>query len=890
MALIYGNRFDNLLTGTVIDDILAGLGGDDSIDGGGFAFWRNNDQFNDTAWYSGALSGYRFSRDGAVLVVQDINPADGSDGTDRLTAIERITFANGQLSVSAAETRVNTAPAVTQSETAIAPLADGGYQVFWLGTDRTGFGLFGQRFSANGSPVDAAVRVNQDPFQANDGGIGATTLDDGTVFVVWQSRATGMSGFSDILSQTFDASGIAVVGGFTVSTSGPGALARNPVVTSLANGGALVAWTSDGQDGAGQTIMGRVTFDFGGGAGSPFVINTTTAGEQLDPAAAQSGSGAALVVWNGPDADGEGIHGRRFDADGAPIGNDFLINETTANSQIMPSVAALKDGGYAVTWLSFGNFGDADVYARVFDANGTAVGGEFLVNVDTSGPGGQLYPSVAALDGGGFVVSWTDFDQATFQSDVAAQRYDVMGQAVGAAFRVNGTLAGNQFLSSTVGLEGGGFATAWFGPQQGSADVFTRVFDASGHSAPLITGTPTGDLINLGGTQTLQVDGGAGNDTIFGGAAVDFLYGGAGNDSLSGGNGADNLVGGAGADTLNGDAGGDLLDGGDGADKMNGGAGDDEYVVDNIGDVITEIAAGGNDSVRASISYTLGANLENLSLSGGSDINGTGNAGGNLIVGNDGNNRLDGGGGADLMAGGKGNDTYVVDNPFDAVGESPFNGVDTVRSSVSFTLPTDVENLTLTGTAAIDGTGNNGSNNIIGNAGANSIDGGFGNDALVGDAGNDTLNGGFGGSDILNGGLGSDLLIGGFGDDFLNGGLGNDTLNGGTDNDKFVFDSALSAAINVDHVTDFTPGSDELQLSKSVFAALGTAGTDLDASEFRSGPGNTVGSTPTQHIIYDTNTGDLYYDRDGSGVAAAVKFAVLEGAPVIAVTDIFVTS
>ena len=279
--------------------------------------------------------------------------------------------------------------------------------------------------------------------------------------------------------------------------------------------------------------------------------------------------------------------------------------------------------------------------------------------------------------------------------------------------------------------------------------------------------------------------------------------------------------------------------------------------MDNAGDVVVEVAAGGNDTVRASINFTLGATLENLLLIGEADINGRGNAGGNLIVGNDGDNRLDGGAGADLLSGGKGDDTYVVDNELDAVGESVGNGVDTVLSSVTFTLPDQVENLTLTGTAPVNATGNNQSNNLVGNAGANTLSGGLGTDALVGGAGNDSLNGG------------AD-------NDTLSGGLGNDVLTGGTGGDRFVFDSILSATTNVELVSDFVLGEDELQLSKSVFSTLGTANTDLDALQFRAGAGFTAGATTAHRIIYDTDTGSLFYDRDGSGAAASVKFATLK--------------
>ena len=217
-----------------------------------------------------------------------------------------------------------------------------------------------------------------------------------------------------------------------------------------------------------------------------------------------------------------------------------------------------------------------------------------------------------------------------------------------------------------------------------------------------------------------------------------------GDDLLEGGWGDDRLYGYAGADTLNGYDGNDLLDGGAGADTLRGGSGDDNYLVDTAADIIVELAGEGWDSVDSPVALTLAANVDALTLTGAAAINGTGNALPNIIVGNTAANVLDGKGGADVLRGGAGNDSYVVDNAGDVVTELAGEGSDTVSSSVAYTLGANLENLTLTGSGAIAGTGNAAANVLRGNSGANTLSGLDGNDSLDGAAGADSLRGGNG--------------------------------------------------------------------------------------------------------------------------------------------------
>ena len=228
-------------------------------------------------------------------------------------------------------------------------------------------------------------------------------------------------------------------------------------------------------------------------------------------------------------------------------------------------------------------------------------------------------------------------------------------------------------------------------------------------------------------------------------------------DNVIVGNDLDNrLEGLAGNDTLIGGAGDDLLDGGIGSDTLSGGAGDDVYIVDDAGDQVIEGSDQGTDRVESSVSYQLAANVEDLTLTGTGDLDGWGNDGDNLLVGNAGDNQLfggfgndrleggagddllDGGTGSDTLVGGEGNDTFRVDSGSDVVVEQAGQGTDTVESSFTYTLGDNLENLVLTGTGWINGTGNDLENHLIGNSANNVLDGGTGADLLEGGAGNDT--------------------------------------------------------------------------------------------------------------------------------------------------------
>ena len=297
---------------------------------------------------------------------------------------------------------------------------------------------------------------------------------------------------------------------------------------------------------------------------------------------------------------------------------------------------------------------------------------------------------------------------------------------------------------------------------------------------------------------------------------------------LNGQSGSDTILGKGGDDTLIGGRGDDLLDGGTGADKMTGGLGNDTFVVDNVLDQVIEAAKQGTDLVKSSVSFTLGANVENLTLTGANGLSGYGNELANVLIGNAGKNILDGKGGIDTMRGGAGNDVYYVDNAKDQVIEVASQGTDKVISAVSYALATGqaVEALeAVAGKVGISLTGNDKANTLVGNAGANRLDGGTGKDVLTGGAGADT----------------------------------------------FVFSTKLSNA-NVDHISDYAATGDTFELAQGVFKAL-TLG-DLAASAFKDIASGAVDTS--DRVLYNRGTGELFYDADGNGASKAILFAVVD--------------
>jgi Ca2+-binding RTX toxin-like protein len=329
----------------------------------------------------------------------------------------------------------------------------------------------------------------------------------------------------------------------------------------------------------------------------------------------------------------------------------------------------------------------------------------------------------------------------------------------------------------------------------------------------------------------MTVDGGAGSDTVnyfnWNSVTVDLQTGvnsgAAADDTLIS---IENVTGSPDADILRGTSAANILDGWGGDDTLVGRGGSDIYYVDSQGDTVVENAGEGIDEIRTRglSTYTLGANIENLSVTDqiaftgyGNELNNVmkgsylastlygmdgndyliGGSQGDHLYGGNGADTLDGGPGIDYMFGGDGNDVYIVNATGEQVTEYADEGIDTVYSSIqNFTLPDNFENL--------NGNAPGVNLYLIGNTLDNVINGVGGNEIIYGDDGNDTLNGNAG-DDVILGEAGDDLIIGGWGTDILNGGWGADTF-------KFSsYESGTGSA--ADFIADFTPGEDRIDLT-----------------------------------------------------------------------------
>lgn len=390
------------------------------------------------------------------------------------------------------------------------------------------------------------------------------------------------------------------------------------------------------------------------------------------------------------------------------------------------------------------------------------------------------------------------------------------------------------------------------------------VYDTGGTDTLNFSVFSQNQVIDLNPLVRSNVGGLIGNVVIARGVVIENATGGSGNDRIIGNDVNNILAGGLGNDTLYGGAGNDALGGGGGSDVMYGGIGNDIFYIDNASDQAIELAGEGtSDNIYTTLATFSLVGLDNIEfLTGISTTVGqtlTGNNGNNIIAGNNrsdviagglgndtlyglnGDDVLGGGAGNDYMFGGAGNDTFYVDSTGDIVIEAAGEGTDTIATAVtaySMAAIANVENLTgLLNTGQL----------LVGNSLGNRITGGNGNDILMG-------------------------------------GLGNDTLIGGLGADRFEFNTTLGPN-NVDTILNYNPADDTIAIDNAIFTALTNTGV-LAAGNFAMA---TAATAAWHRIIYNSTTGQLFYDADGVGGAAQILFATVAPGTALTYQDFLVT-
>ncbi|MFI0843493.1 calcium-binding protein [Mesorhizobium sp. IMUNJ 23232] len=685
-------------------------------------------------------------------------------------------------------------------------------------------------------------------------------------------------------------------------------------VTALAGGGFVV--TDTRADNVWQTV-----FDDAGDevSASAMVNDILLPGTQNDSAVAALSTGGYVVTYTDTNPADQVLHARIYNANGTTKVNDFALDSIGDNTEA--KVVGLKDGNWAVVYTDNGwggaDAGNSAITLKVFNGNGNGLTGYIRVNTPSSQA--EVEPDVTMLENGFIAVTWTK--QISFTDfNVQGRVYTPAGVAVTDEFTLS-LGSSDDSNSSVAGLLNGKFGAVWF------------------DNTPDSNGTSLSAAINEIVRTTV---GDAADDNFTGDELKDIVTGNGGEDILHGEGGDDHLVGGAQNDSMYGGDGNDTLEGGTGYDDLYGGAGNDLYIVDDLADSIGEdFGNGTKDKVLTSSNFvlTFGTDIEFLAAidqAATTAINLTGNKLSQEITGNNGDNLLHDGGGieADTLKGLGGDDTYRVYHSGDIVIEGAAEGLaDKVVSAVDFTLGKGayVEIMTTNGSAGlsnIDLTGNVFAQDIYGNAGSNVLhDGGTGAaDMLKGLEGNDTYriynsgdivveiqaqgaadkvmaavdytlgkgvyveqlftNGSAGVSaiDLTGNEIGQEVR-GNAGANRIDGKGGLDTLNGGSGADTFVFSSALGAG-NVDTLGDFSAAADTIELENAIFGKLAATGA-LAAGNFRANASG-VAVDANDYIVYETDTGKLFYDADGNGAGAAIQFALITGNPAITAADFVV--
>jgi len=802
-----------------------------------------------------------------------------------------------------AELQVNIQTNGLQTDPSVTSTANG-FAIQWtdasfIGADTDQSGIKMRLFTIESATAGSEITANEDPAGYRDFP-NVTQLADGRFLVTWLME-TGQ----DVKARLFDSAGTPLGGEF-LANSTVGNRQTHPVATALASGGFAIAWEDYGTDGSGGGVWARVFDAAGAPVGDDFLVNTQTTGDQYDPEIDALPGGGFVVAWidkNG-DSNGWGVKARMFDAAGAPVGGEIPVNTIQTGNQDSVSVSALASGGFVVTWqdgsLSPDDPSAAAVRAQLFDADGAPVGAEFLVNTTTSG--GQFLPTVTALEGGGFAIAWMNSSvSAGVPLSVRAQVFDAAGAPVGVEITVDPNASSNHGLSIAA-VPGGGFVVTWADSDGSFSVVKAQVYSAAG--APVggqlpvsvettgpqlesnVTATVTGfavawsdyDLSNdtniklrvfatatiAGDNEANEIAGTDNSDIIFARGGNDVVSGFGGDDEIHGGDGQDLLAGNGGNDELHGDDGNDLIRGGPGNDVIDGSDGFDrfsDFSTATTGITISLLIAGPQDTGNG-IDTFIG--IEALSGTPFDDhLTGDDNVNVFLVVGG-GNDTVSGEGGDDLVEVGPG--THVLDGGLDNDSLSlrgNGQGIDADGVTVSLDLQgaaqdTEQGMMTLTGFENLSGsvfddflTGNDEDNILAGDEGLDWLTGGDGADTLLGDGryGVDDTAGLAGPPKVFDETL--DRIGGGLGDDILEGGLGNDELNGGGGYDTASYGNA-AGSVTVDLDAGTATGADDNDTLTSIENVYGSGFADI------------VNGDEGDNVLIGNNGNDQLFGEDGN--------------------------
>ncbi|VVP43813.1 hypothetical protein PS880_04987 [Pseudomonas fluorescens] len=378
--------------------------------------------------------------------------------------------------INALNTRVNTTISGEQGNPDVAPLRNGGWLVTWARGEKitSDWDVYQQRYAASGGKVGGETQVNT-TTAGDQVHPAATMLVDGGWLVTWESDGQDGSE-SGVYQQRYAASGVKVDVEKRVNTTTSGSQ-YHPAITALADGGWVITWHSRPQDGSRYGVYQQRYAVSGADIGIETQVNTTTALDQVMPAVVALADGGWVVTWMSMEQDGSvgGIYEQRYAASGADVGIETQVNTTTADDQNNPAITSLADNGWVVTWDSIGQDGSGfGVYQQRYVASGAKVGVETQVNTTTAGD--QYYPAITVLADNGWLVTWESNGQDGRGFGVFEQRYAASGVKVGIETQVTTT---NVYEGTTAvaALADGGWVVTW----HSGSDIYQQRYDAVGN-------------------------------------------------------------------------------------------------------------------------------------------------------------------------------------------------------------------------------------------------------------------------------------------------------------------------------------------------------------------------------------------------------------------------